>query len=119
MAKPYLEELEQLLDRVAPPFGAGEVVACRHFFSGAAAYVNGRIFMSLSPVGLGLKLPKARRAELMAAGGKALRYFPKAPIKAEYVVLPEDLKGQPAALARLIVESAACAMSAPSSKKPG
>ena len=118
MAKPYLDDLEQLLDRVAPAFGAGDVVACRHFFSGAAAYVNGGIFMSLTPVGLALKLPEARREELMAPGGKALRYFPKAPIKTAYVVLPGEIMDQPATLAGLIVESAACAMSAPPSKKP-
>lgn len=122
MAKPYLDDLENLLDRVAPAFGAGgdarDDIECRHFFSGAAAYVHKRIFMSLTPVGLALKLPVARREELMAAGGKALRYFPKAPIKTEYVVLPDTIMDRPAALASLIVESAECAKSASQSKRP-
>ena len=117
MAKPYLNELQQLLDRVAPTFGAGDIVACLRFFSGAAAYVNGRIFMSLTPVGLALKLPEARREELMSAGGKALRYFPKAPIKTAYVVLPGAIADQPAVLAGLIVESATFAGLAPPPKK--
>ena len=40
MAQPYLENLTALLERAAPDFIYGDVVECRHFFSGAAAYAK-------------------------------------------------------------------------------
>ena len=64
-------------------------IEIKHFFSGAAAYAQGRICITLTPVGLAMKLPKNSQARLLKAGGKVLRYFPKAPIKKDYVVLPQ------------------------------
>ena len=62
---------------------------CKHFFSGAAVYVDGKICISLTPVGFAVKLPEESRTFLMnEKGAKPLRYFPKGPIKKEYVVLP-------------------------------
>ena len=63
--------LRALLDRLPRPPIAGVELACKHFFSGAAAYANGRIFMSLTPVGLALKLPEETRAALIDRGGTA------------------------------------------------
>jgi TfoX/Sxy family transcriptional regulator of competence genes len=105
MAEPYLTDLRGLLARLAPMAGIGDEVVCKHFFSGAAAYVEGRIFLSLTPAGLAVKLPPARREALMAAGGGPLRYFPKAPVKKGYVVLADETAGDDRALARLIAES--------------
>lgn len=105
MAAPYLQNLEDLLGTVKPNLPKATKITCKHFFSGAAAYANGKIFMSLSPVGLALKLPGDTRAVVMAKGGKPLRYFPKAPIKKDYVVLPEKLVADQKALAALIRES--------------
>lgn len=117
MAQPYLENLTALLERTAPDLVDGDVVECRHFFSGAAAYASGCIFMSLTPVGLALKLPEPRRDALMVAGGSALRYFPNGPVKTDYVVLPETLTD--AVLAELIIESAEYAKAQPPPvKKP-
>lgn len=81
MAKAYLERLDALLAPVArdlPPEAALEI---KHFFSGAAAYAQGRICITLTPVGLALKLPEAARGRLAKAGATPLRYFPKGPIK--------------------------------------
>ena len=39
-----------------------------------------------------MKLPEADRAELRKRGAKPLRYFPKAPIKKDYVVLPRKIR---------------------------
>ncbi len=67
-------------------------IECKHFFSGAAVYANGRICISLTPVGFALKLPEqSRKALLKQKGAKQLRYFPKGPIKVDYVVLPKDM----------------------------
>ena len=46
--------------------------------------------MSLTPVGFALKLPEESRSTLIKEqGAKPLRYFPKGPIKKDYVVLPK------------------------------
>ena len=66
-------------------------VACKHFFSGAAAYADGHIFMTLTTVGLALKLPEDDRNALFDLGAKSLQYFPKAPVKKNYVIVPIQL----------------------------
>ena len=88
MAEPYLSRLQDLIAACAPDLRGDAEIACRHFFSGAAAYCNGVMFMSQSPAGLALKLPERERTALLAEGGKPLRYFPNAPVKRDYVVLP-------------------------------
>ncbi len=105
MAEPYLQDLRDLLDRLVPISGVTQDLTCKHFFAGAAAYAEGRIFMTLTPVGLAVKLPPARCEELLAAGGRPLRYFPGAPVKKAYVLLPDESAGGDQALARLIAES--------------
>ena len=109
LAAPYLQNLEEQVSGLRPLLPADIEIACKHFFSGAAAYAENKIFMSLSPAGLALKLPEDTRAKLMASGGKPLRYFPKAPIKKDYVVLPSALTTDREALAALILASLAFA----------
>ena len=61
---------------------------CRHFFSGAALYIDGTICASLTPVGLALKLPPNVREELLGDGrGKPLKYFEGGKVKKEYAIL--------------------------------
>ena len=92
MAEPYLKELRSIVQRVAALQDEADGIACKHFFSGAAAYVDGHIFMSLTPVGLALKLTQEARDALLAKGAKPLQYFPKAPVKKDYIVLPIQLR---------------------------
>ena len=88
MAEPYLGDLKAIVARTgASPEGVVDI-SCRHFFAGAAAYVDGRIFMTLTPVGLALKLGQDDRAVLLERGARPLRYFPRAPVKKDYVLLP-------------------------------
>ena len=68
------------------------------FFGGAAAYANGKICLSLTKVGFAVKLPEVDRQELLAKGAQPLRYFPKAPIKKKYVVLPDVIMHDPECL---------------------
>ena len=110
MAEPYLRQLSDLLAEAAPRPRPKAAIACKHFFSGAAAYADGHIFMSWTPVGLALKLPEAARAELRTAGAKPLRYFPKGPIKKDYVILPVRLAADAVALRPWIVQSIAFAL---------
>lgn len=90
MAEPYLKELTIIVERVSAAHEKAVHITCKHFFSGAAAYVDGHIFMSLSPVGLALKLSRDDCELLLGQGGQPLRYFPKAPVKKGYVVLPDQ-----------------------------
>lgn len=103
MVQAYLQKLRALVDRVAPADGPG--IECKHFFSGAAAYADGRIFLSLTPAGLALKLPKAARNSMADKGGTPLRYFPKAPVKKDYIVLPESVAADVSALGPWILSS--------------
>ncbi|WP_419904737.1 TfoX/Sxy family protein [Kiloniella sp.] len=88
MAEPYLTDLTTLTQQIAQTQNLSSIT-CKHFFSGAAAYVEGQIFMSLSPAGLALKLPDIQRDQILQQGGKPLKYFPKAPIKKDYAVLSD------------------------------
>ena len=46
--------------------------------------------MSLTPVGFAIKLPEeSRNILIQEQGARPLRYFPKGPIKKDYVVLPK------------------------------
>ena len=101
MVESHLRALIALLEGMGPP----DRIACKHFFGGAAAYARGKIFMTLTPVGLALKLPEAARERLIALGAQPLRYFPTGPIKKDYVVVPEALAHDRAALAPWVMES--------------
>ena len=110
MTKKYLEQLSALLQQTTPDNVDGVNLACKHFFSGAAVYANGRICMSLTPAGFAIKLPEdSRNALLKQKGSKELRYFPQGPIKKDYVVLPQTILSDVEVLRRwvkLCIESA-------------
>ena len=91
MTEPYLGELMAVIARAVEPRGRVERILCKHFFSGAAAYFDGHIFMTLTNVGLALKLPEKDCKLLFDQGGKPLQYFPKAPVKKNYVLLPNQI----------------------------
>ena len=92
MAKEYLERLSKLIEQVATSQSSYVKLEVKHFFSGAAVYVNEKIFMTLTPVGLAIKLPEKNIEKLLKEGkAKKLRYFPKAPIKKDYAILPKAM----------------------------
>ncbi len=67
----------------------------KHFFSGAALYINDTICVSWSPVGLAFKLPEDKVHKLIGAGkAKELKYFPKGHVKKGYALFenPVDKK---------------------------
>ncbi len=110
--------LRALLDRLPRPPIPGVELKCKHFFSGAAGYANGRIFMTLTTVGLALKLPEETRAALINRGAEALRYFPNGPIKKDYVCIPKKLADDHAALAAWMVESIRFSQTFPRPRSP-
>lgn len=120
MTKEYLEQLSALMTRATPGNVKGVSLEYKHFFSGAAVYANGKICMSLTPVGFAIKLPEESRNTLFEqAGAKPLRYFPKGPIKKDYVVLPKDILDDTKTLQRWVKVSVeyAASLSIPISKK--
>jgi hypothetical protein len=103
MVEVYVQALQSLLERAAPKLDVA--IECKYFFSGAAAYADKRIFMTLTTAGLAIKLPPMSRARMIDRGATPLRYFPSGPIKNDYVVVPEGLAEDDDALAPLVKES--------------
>ena len=120
MAQEYLDRLNALMERLSSGGFKGVKLECKHFFSGAAVYVVGKICMSWTPVGFALKLPEAARSALVKQqGAKYLRYFPEGPIKKDYVVLPASMLKDMKTLRRWAKESVeyVLALPAPERKK--
>ena len=91
MTKEYLDKLSDLINKIYPIKLRNVELIVKHFFSGAAVYANGKIFMTLTPAGFAVKLPEEYCIKLLKEKGvKPLCYFPKAPIKTGYIVLPES-----------------------------
>ena len=117
MASPNLQSLRALLERMAPRLKTDAEVQCRPFFGGAAAYADGRIFMTLTTVGLALKLPESPRMAWIERGARPLRYFPKGPIKKDYVLVPESVENHLEDLVPSVEESIRFAQSFPVKRK--
>lgn len=113
MATEYLEQLTDLLQKATPEKNKDVKLECKHFFSGAAVYANGRICISLTPAGFALKLPEEARDTLLKKGAKHLRYFPNGPIKKDYVVLPKTMLNDTRTLRRWMKVSIVYALALP------
>src|SRR5437763_16871488 len=71
-------------------------------------------FVCHGPVGFRMKQPETLRGELVAqVGAKSLRYFPKGPIKKNYVVLPNRMLRELKTLRRLVKVTVEYALSHP------
>jgi TfoX/Sxy family transcriptional regulator of competence genes len=108
VAKAYLERLSALVGGAVPRTARGVQLQCKHFFSGAALYANGKICASLTPVGLAVKLPERSRTRLVRTRrARPLRYFPAGPIKKEYVALSRAILDNPLQVRRWLTGSIA------------
>ena len=108
-----VRQLLDLLQKATPAKDKDVKLECKHFFSGAAVYANGRICMSLTPAGFALKLPEEACDTLLKKGAKRLRYFPDGPIKKDYVVLPTTMLNDTKTLRRWMRVSVAYALTLP------
>ena len=103
MAQPYLDRLAAKFGECNPSTPRGVSVECKHFFSGAALYANGKIFASLSPAGFAVKLPeKLRNTLLRERRGRPLCYFKGGPIKNDYVVVSRTVVADTEVLRELL-----------------
>ena len=106
MAEPYLGQLKDLVDDLELDEPGRRRLECRHFFSGAALYADGRICASLTAAGLAVKLPLAlHRAMLKDGRGRPLRYFDGGNVKKGYVVFSEAVAADPSAVRDLFERS--------------
>ena len=95
MAKEYLEKLSNLIFELNIKDEVDLPMEAKHFFSGAALYVNKSICASWSPVGLAFKLPGHEIEKLISNGeAKPLKYFPNGHVKSGYALFenPDDGK---------------------------
>lgn len=89
MTKEYLEKLSPFIEKATSDFSENINLECKHFLSGAALYAEERICISLTPAGLAIKLPeKTKETLIKTKKAVPLRYFPKAPVKKDYVLFP-------------------------------
>ena len=118
MAKEYLEKLSELMKQAALGRFKNVKLEIKHFFSGAAVYANGRICITLTPVGFAIKLPEeSRNIVIKQKGAKPLRYFPKGHIKKDYIILPEPMLNDMKTLRRWIKISIEYIVTFPNSKR--
>lgn len=91
----YLKELETLFDKFLSDGFLSDMKTSnfqiKNFFGGGAAYVKGNIFMTLTKVGLALKLSEEDLTDIIEIGGMELRYFPNGHIKRKYSIIPENI----------------------------
>ena len=118
MAEEYLNRLSAFVKEATAGCSENIHLECKHFFSGAALYAEGRICVTLTPVGLGIKLPE-EMADKLLKNKKAvpLRYFPKAPIKKGYVLFPGGVANGDEALHQYVKESIEYVLTLPKPKR--
>lgn len=85
-------------------------------FGGACAYVNGRVFASLSNVGLALKIDGETARTWISEGGAWLQYEPDAPISKSYILVPSDVVRDEGALSAWVEKSVAHVLALPAPK---
>ena len=106
MAKGYLEKLSAFIEKATSDCSENIHLECKHFFSGAALYAEERICISLTPVGLAIKLPEETKDKLLKnKNAVPLRYFPKGPIKKGYVLFPDGVEKGGKSLHKYVKES--------------
>lgn len=117
MTETSLDTLQNQLSRAAEARALDGDLTFKPMSGGVCAYVGGRVFASLSDIGMALKLPPAAQAELLAEdGAKRLQYEPDAPPSKQYVVVPPPMQADPAVLAGWLARSVEYVLALPAPK---
>ena len=96
MAKIYFEKLSLLVEKVGINEEVSNKIEIKHFFSGAALYINKTICVSWSPAGLAFKLGETESINLIKSNKAIpLKYFPKGHIKKGYAVFESPTETNP------------------------
>lgn len=118
MAKEYLEKLSAFIEKATSGYSGDIKLECKHFFSGAALYAEERICITLTPVGLAIKLPEETRNKLLKTNTAApLRYFSKGPIKKNYVLFSCGVAKDAKTLHKYVIESIEFVLTKPKPRK--
>lgn len=118
MSKEELEKMRDAVELAAENLPPDIELTFRSMFGGMGASVRGRMFASLSNVGLGLKLPTHAQPDLLAHDGAAyLQYDADAPASKSYVVVPSGFLTDTALLAPFVERSVTYALTLPAPKK--
>jgi hypothetical protein len=118
VAKKYLERLSRFVEGAASVLPGGVSLECKHFFSGAALYAEGRICISLTPAGLAMKLPEETKDSLfLERTAVPLRYFPEGPVKKGYALFPVDAPEVSSALHGYLKKSIEYVLTLPKPKR--
>ena len=108
-------DLQKKMEAAAP---TNLVWRYRPMFGGIGAYADDRMCVSLSDIGLAVKLQGDEHAALLKLkGAKPLQYEPGAPVSKTYIVVPPSVLADPKALGHWLAVSAAQTAAAPV-KKP-
>ena len=90
----------------------------KSMFGGIGVYANDRMCVSLSDIGLAVKLaPAEQEALLKLKGAKRLQYEPAMPPSKTYIVVPEAMLSDRKALGHWLAISAAQAAAVPAKKR--
>jgi hypothetical protein len=117
MAKEYLDILSDFIEKEKSDLSKNIKLECKHFFSGAALYADERICISLTPVGLAVKLPEKTKVRLLKTKKAIpLRYFPKGPVKKNYVLFPDGVDEDGSSVCKYVKESIAYVLTLPKPK---
>jgi len=97
--------LQAVLETASPP---DLELAFRPMFGGIMGYAAGKVFASLSNVGLALKMTGADHSAFSALPGvEPLRYEPDDPPSKSYLLVPDAMLSDPTSLRSWIARSVA------------
>ena len=117
MSEPTLDTMQDQLSQAAEAHALDGDLTFKPMFGGVCAYVGGRVFASLSDIGLALKLPPGAQAEMLAEdGAKRLQYEPDAPPSKQYIVVPPPMQVDPAVLSGWLGRSVEYVLALPAPK---
>ena len=117
MSQSSLEAMQDRLSAAAETLDLDSEMSFRAMFGGKSAYVKGRVFASLSDVGLALKLDSEAQSELLQVpGARRLRYEPDAPESKQYIVVPDAMQNDANALAVWVKRSVDFVLTLPAPK---
>jgi TfoX/Sxy family transcriptional regulator of competence genes len=117
MSEPSLEELQDKLSAAVEVLMLDGDLSFKSMFGGISGYLNGRVFASLSNIGLALKLSAEDQVALLKqAGAKRLRYEPDAPESKQYIVVPEAIQDSCEALSIWVKHSVDYVLAQPAPK---
>lgn len=114
MPNRVIEELEEILMEAVASLGELPHFSTRKMFGGVGAYIDGRIFATLSNVGLGLKLPPDAQEELLRVeGARRVQYEPDSPPSRHYIAMPSSILDEPDEVRAWVQRSAAYVQTLP------